>query len=37
MTRWVEGILARYGQEVTVERDGTAEAVRADSRCRMAD
>ena len=29
MTRWVERILARYGQEVTVERDGTAEAVRA--------
>lgn len=29
MTRWVEQILARYGQEVTVERDGTAEAVRA--------
>ena len=29
MTRWVEQILARYGQEVTVERDGAAEAVRA--------
>lgn len=29
MTRWVERILARYGQEVTVERGGTAEAVRA--------
>ncbi|MCI9609125.1 MAG: hypothetical protein HFG07_02710 [Oscillibacter sp.] len=29
MTRWVERILARYGQEVTVERDGTAETVRA--------
>lgn len=29
MTRWVEQILARYGQEVTVERGGTAEAVRA--------
>nr|WP_325211337.1 hypothetical protein [uncultured Oscillibacter sp.] len=29
MTRWVERILARYGQEVTVERDGTAEAARA--------
>lgn len=29
MTRWVEQILARYGQEVTVERGGTAETVRA--------
>lgn len=29
MTRWVEEILARYGQEVTVERQGTAETVRA--------
>lgn len=29
MTRWVEQILNQYGQEVTVERDGMAEAVRA--------
>lgn len=29
MTRWVEEILSKYGQEVTVERGGTAEAVRA--------
>ena len=29
MTRWVEEILARYGQEVTVEHGGTAETVRA--------
>ena len=29
MTCWEELILARYGQEVTVERGGTAEAVRA--------
>ena len=29
MTRWVERVLDRYGQEVTVERGGTAECVRA--------
>lgn len=29
MTRWVEEILERFGQEVTVERAGTAENVRA--------
>ena len=29
MNRRMEGILARYGQEVTVERGGEAEAVRA--------
>ncbi|WP_300412280.1 hypothetical protein [uncultured Oscillibacter sp.] len=29
MTRWVDRILRRYGQEATVERDGAAEAVRA--------
>ena len=29
MTRWVEQILAQYGQEVTVERGGTAETIRA--------
>lgn len=29
MTRWVERILSRYGQEVTVERDETAKTVRA--------
>lgn len=29
MTRWVDEILTRYGQEVTVERDGTAKTVRA--------
>ena len=29
MTRWVERILDRYGQEVTVEREGEAETVRA--------
>ncbi len=29
MTRWVERVLDRYGQEVTVARGGTAEAVRA--------
>ena len=29
MTRWVETLLAQYGQEVTVERRGQAETVRA--------
>ena len=29
MTRWVERILDRYGQEVTVEHEGEAETVRA--------
>lgn len=29
MTRWVERILARYGQEVTLERGGGTETVRA--------
>lgn len=29
MTRWVEEILRRYGQEVTVEREDGAETVRA--------
>lgn len=29
MTRWVDRILRRYGQEATVERDGATEAVRA--------
>ena len=29
MTRWVEEILTRYGQEVTVEHEDTAETVRA--------
>lgn len=29
MTRRVEEILAKYGQEVTVERGGTAKTVRA--------
>lgn len=30
MTRWVESLLAQYGQEAVVEhRDGTAETVRA--------
>lgn len=30
MTRWVDGIFRRYGQEVTVERrDETAKTVRA--------
>ena len=29
MTRWVEEILERFGQQVTVEHDGTAETVRA--------
>ena len=29
MTRWVEEILRRFGQEVTLERDGTGETVRA--------
>lgn len=30
MTRWVDDILRRYGQELTVERrDGTEETVRA--------
>lgn len=30
MTRWVETILARYGQETALERgDGTEETVRA--------
>lgn len=29
MTRRVEALLARYGQEVTVERGETAETVRA--------
>lgn len=29
MTRWVERILARYGQEVVLEREGQAETVQA--------
>ena len=29
MTRWVQRILARYGQEATLERHGTAETIRA--------
>lgn len=29
MTRWVEEILDKYGQEVTVEHEDTAETVRA--------
>lgn len=29
MTRWVEKILTKYGQEVTVERGDEAETVRA--------
>lgn len=29
MTGWAERILARYGQEVTVEREGRTETVRA--------
>ena len=29
MTRWVEEILRRYGQEVTVEHGGETETVRA--------
>ena len=29
MTHWVEQILDRYGQEVTVEHAGEAETVRA--------
>ena len=29
MTRWIEEILTRYGQEVTVEHKGTSETVRA--------
>lgn len=29
MTRWVERILSRFGQEVAVEREGETETVRA--------
>lgn len=29
MTRWLEDIMTRYGQTVTVERDGAAETVQA--------
>lgn len=29
MTRWIEEILERFGQEVTVEHEGAAESVRA--------
>lgn len=29
MTGWVDRILARYGQEVAVEREGRTETVRA--------
>ena len=29
MTRWVEEILRRYGQEVTVERGGETKTVRS--------
>lgn len=29
MTRWVERILSRFGQEVTLERAGETETVRA--------
>ena len=29
MTRWVEALLSRYGQEIAVEREGGTETVRA--------
>jgi len=29
MTRWIDEILAKYGQEVTVEHGGETETVRA--------